>query len=122
MKLWGKKMEGVVPLGKDPNLPIKNCEECVGKKYCYGSNSVRIPQEIGQKKAASCNLNLKGRGTQVLKVLGEERGISRKKAVAFIYQGKAAWVDNMTIVRLAPGQKSNSVSAEQEPKQEPKKV
>jgi hypothetical protein len=87
-------------MGPDPNRAIKNCEECVGKHYCYGSGTIRIPREAGQANARRCRLALKGKGTQRITVRGQKRGISRKKAAALVYKGRAVWVDSNTIQKI----------------------
>jgi hypothetical protein len=47
--------------------------------------------------AALCQLPGKGRTTDVLKVIGRERGISRKKAVRMARAGRAKFLDATTV-------------------------
>jgi hypothetical protein len=68
---------------------------------CHRSN--QPGRELGRSIAAACELPGKGRTTDVLTVLGRERGISRKKAVRMARTGQVRFLDATTVSVVMDG-------------------
>lgn len=81
--------------------PIASCYECAGIGQCYGSKQPGISREEGRTKAAACDKFWKGRTTEVVKVIGRDRGMSRRNAQEAVEKGEAAW-EGPGLVRLIP--------------------
>ena len=81
--------------------PIASCYECAGIGQCYGSRQPGIPREEGRAKAAACDKLSKGRTAEVVKVVGRDRGMSRKNAQEAVEAGEAVWA-GPGLVRLFP--------------------
>ena len=76
--------------------PISSCLECAMLHECH--KSLEPGRELARTTASQCGLLAKGRTTDVLKVLGRDRGISRKKAVRLWRTGHVQWVDATTVM------------------------
>lgn len=71
--------------------PISSCYQCAGIHVCYGSKQPGIARDEARRAAAACELPHKGRTTEVVRVVGRERGISRKNAQEWVDKGEAVW-------------------------------
>ena len=84
--------------------PITSCYECAGIASCYGSKQPGIQREEGRRRAAQCALPQKGRTTEVVRVVGRDRGMSRKNAQEVVEAGAAVW-EGPSLVRLVAPQR-----------------
>ena len=81
---------------------ISSCFECAAVMYCYKKKQPDITREEGRARAAQCNSFHKGRVVETIKVVGRERGMSRRNAENLVIAMKAVWVADKTI-RLLEG-------------------
>jgi len=75
---------------------LVSCFQCVGMAGCYGQNNsalIDIDRQEARDRCATCTKLERGMSTDVVKVVGRERGMSRKKAQRLIDQGEAKWAE-----------------------------
>ncbi len=82
--------------------PIASCYECAGILSCYGTKQPGLPREEGRARAAACDKLEKGRTVEVVRVVGRQRGMSRRNAQEAVEAGKAVW-EGPGLVRLLEG-------------------
>lgn len=90
--------------------PIVSCYECAAIEACYGNKQPGLAREEARARAAACSLPQKGRVTDVIRIVGRERGMSRKKVQAFVQAGQGEWLDQF-LARLDEDVAPGSVSA-----------
>ncbi len=84
---------------------LVSCYQCAGFRSCFGSIHVTLPREAARARASACSRLEKGRTTEVVKVIGQLRGVSRKNAQRMVEMGKACWVAKGVLAqRLQGGQ------------------
>lgn len=71
--------------------PLVSCYECTGIELCYKTKQPGIEREVARATAAACTKLEKGRTVEVVRVLGRERGMSRRNAQEAVQAGEAAW-------------------------------
>lgn len=79
--------------------PIASCYECAGMLSCYGTKQLILSREEGRDRAGSCRKLEKGRTVEVVRVMGRQRGMSRRNAQESVEAGKAVW-EGQGLVRL----------------------
>jgi len=79
---------------------ISSCFECAAVMHCYHKKQPDITREEGRARAAQCDSFRKGRVVETIKVVGRERGMSRRNAESLVTAMKAVWVAEKTIRML----------------------
>lgn len=75
---------------------LSSCLACAMLHECHKTNQ---PDRHEARRIASVCINpAKGRTTDVVRVLGRDRGMSRKKAVRLAGMGQVRWIDDKTIM------------------------
>lgn len=69
-----------------------SCYECAGIEVCYGTKQPKIAREEARSTAAVCDKLEKGRTVEVIRILGREKGMSRRNAQDAVQAGEATWV------------------------------
>lgn len=69
----------------------KSCYDCAGIVNCR-VNRFHLTSSEARLICMECRSLHKGRSTEVVRVVGRGRGISRKKAEELISTGRARWV------------------------------
>ena len=72
--------------------PLVSCYECAGIEVCYNTKQPGLPREEARDKAAACSRLEKGRTVEVVRILGRDKGMSRRNAQEAVAAGQAAWV------------------------------
>ncbi|MHB9146345.1 MAG: DMT family transporter [Symbiobacteriia bacterium] len=71
--------------------PLVSCYECAGIEICYGTKAPALTREEARANAAACNKVEKGRTVDVVRILGREKGMSRRNAQDAVLAKEAAW-------------------------------
>ncbi|GEM_PF-3253370 len=72
--------------------PMVSCYECAGIEVCYGTKQPQLSREEARSTAAACEKLERGRTVEVIRVLGREKGMSRRNAQDAVQAGEAVWV------------------------------
>lgn len=79
---------------------ISSCFECAAVMHCYNKKQPDVSREEGRSRAAQCNSLRKGKVVETIKVVGREKGMSRRNAEKLVDEMKAVWVADKTIRML----------------------
>ena len=79
---------------------IVSCLECAMLHQCH--RMVKPLREQARLLAAQCEKPARGHTTDVVRVWGRDRGLSRKKAVRLTSSGFMMWIDRTVLVPCNP--------------------
>lgn len=71
--------------------PLVSCYECAGIEICYGTKQPDLTRDEARAKAAGCAKLEKGRTVDVVRILGRDKGMSRRNAQDAVLAKEAAW-------------------------------
>jgi len=69
---------------------FKTCYQCVAIQSCFPFKKPN--KEVARELAAKCTKPFKGVTTDVINIVGQPKGMSRKKAFRLTQNGKGQWV------------------------------
>ncbi|MGI5839444.1 MAG: hypothetical protein ACOX8W_07255 [bacterium] len=84
---------------------ISSCFECAAVMHCFNKKQPDITREEGRTRAAQCKSFRKGRVVETVRVVGRDRGMSRRNAESLVLAAKAVWVADKTIEMLEGAKK-----------------
>lgn len=79
---------------------VASCFECAMLHVCHRVET--LERNAARRQASLCEHPAKGKTTDVIRVVGRDRGMSRKNAVRMACLGKVVWLDRFTIALVAP--------------------
>jgi len=72
-------------------IQFKNCFQCVAYLWCYQRKKIDL--QTAREKAEQCDKQFKGKGTDLVNIIGTTKCISLKKAFKFLNQEKVIFED-----------------------------